>query len=365
MSTPSFSGWEDLRSSETYDITTNTIEAIDLALKIAGTGGVVAPLSRSSCYWLLNLIDDRNVTYKRPTTALPDGSERGELTAKSQQQAAYVALITMMGFVKDITARNHDAGLKRWKAGLAGLNLTDLLDDTVKKGLWDNLLATKAVVYSEPRFRHAVLTRYIAFAQDGSEKPTIVKAVLSQLALVYENAYLKTVVCMNDFITSGSPALIIPSIMREARVFKPIFDNISREEGTNFSTCRLLDNSRHQDLNHAKYPELYAATLAWAKSNRKVQKNYIGSKSIIDKAMFTTMAKKIMGVRSIRGLPQLAEEDKAWARTMGCNIDDVVMTEIDTILKEGRKRPREEETSESESESEDKDQQRRRRKRRH
>ncbi|CAH0730559.1 unnamed protein product, partial [Brenthis ino] len=295
---------------------------IQLGLKEGFTSPTTGDDFISMVYWLLDISNDDNVEYVQ----LIEDTKAEAITKKGQQCTAYGALITMIGFVKEITNQNADAGLKRWKAGLASQSIPDLLEDSHKKTLDEREFNLPNACY---------------------------KSCLYTTGTLYDLAYLKSVQCMYEFILSGNHALSLPNVRKDAKTFKEVFDRVKTIEGLNFPLCRLIDNNKHPDLNHSKYPELYAVTLQWARKTKKVQKNYVGSKSIVERSMDLDLARKLIGIRGIKGLPSISAEDKEWIASVGCNINE---EEVNKALKKITKRaPVISDSEESGSEEEESD----------
>lgn len=315
-----FTGREEVEAASKHIVITNCVQYYDVLLQIEALKTLKAGDILSSVYWMLNITTDfAGVDYTPARVDITVGDRKvvGLITARSRQLVAYTALCTMMGYVKELTPQNMDAGFKRWKAGLASQTLPDLLSDALKKEIWTRILEVRAELYSSNHCRGVVLTQYLHAKTNTDTFPETHRAVLSQLHLIYENAYLKSVITMYDFIVSGNPALVLPNTRKEAMVFKRVFEEVTLKEGVNFSTCRLLDNSKYPDLNHASYPNLYTVTLKWAKKSKRVQKNYLGSKAIIDRATDMELARKLMFAEGTRRLPSVSEEEREWLRSVG------------------------------------------------
>ncbi|CAH2090694.1 unnamed protein product [Euphydryas editha] len=273
----------------------------------------------SSAYWLLDISNDPRVNYE--AFSLVNGGVGVRLTTLGQQCAAFTALCTMIGFVKDITAQNVEVGLKRWKAGLESQFLPDLLNELVKKDIWNCLAAQKKMVYSDVRRRELILRAYLAMKDDLTEQMPLVKAVFTQLNLEYDFAYLMSIQYMHDFILSGNQALILPNLRRDAKAFKEVIDAVRSSEGANFPLCRLIDKNKHPNLNHSLYPELYAVSLLWAKETKKVGMNYKVNKSIADRSIDLRIARELI-TQDAKVVPPISAEDRIWLRSVGCEIDE-------------------------------------------
>lgn len=308
----------------------------------------------STAYWLTGLEIDTTVDYITATV----GKDVAVIQA-SRQTTAYIALCVMMGYVKDLTKDNQEAAIKRWKAGVASQNLTDMIDDSVKTTIWNHLLTTKIKIYSRSDKREKLLKRFLETAGAQDQYPPTMRAVYGQLLLVFDMAYLKSVVCMQDFINSGNPALILLHVRKEAIEFQGVIKRIQAQEGQNFNLCRLLDNTKYPELNHSKYPDLYAVTLQWARKTKRVQKNYLGSKAITDRSLDIDLARQLISVKGTQKIPDPTAEDIQWLASVGC------VTRADDIRKiihggKGTKRRRQstdtdtddDHTSESEEEDE-------------
>ncbi|CAH2090697.1 unnamed protein product [Euphydryas editha] len=272
----------------------------------------------SSAYWLLDISNDRQVIYKVSPTI--DEGRALRFTALGQQCAAFSALSTMIGFVKDITAQNVKVGLKRWKAALESQSLPELLDELVKKTLWTRLAAHKSMVYCDVRRRGLIFGAYLAMKDNLTEQMPLVKAVFTQINLEYDFAHLKSVQYMHDFILSGNRTLVLPNLRREAKAFKEAIDAVRSSEGPNFPLCRLIDKNKHPNLNHSLYPELYAVSLLWAKETKKVGKKYRVTKAIVDRSVDLKMAQELI-TQDAKVVPPVSAEDRIWLKSVGCEID--------------------------------------------
>lgn len=182
------------------------------------------------------------------------------------------------------------------------------------------------------------------------------RAVLSQLDLVYKDAYLKSVNLMQLFTESGSRALEIPSVLEEVIRLDEALTQVKMVEGVHYSTCRLIDNGKHPTLNHANYPNLYAATLEWARRSKKVQKNYLGSKTLIDQAVNQDIVRRVLKMASANlGTGALSQEQIEWLKQKkGYTVPSTPLSEalVPTSSKR-RALDLESVTSESESEEEE------------
>lgn len=359
MQSVSFTGREEVEAATKPIILVNCVEYYDVLLQMESLTALKAGDVISTIYWMLDITNDaEGVDYTKAKTDLNLGERAviGTVTARARQLVAYTALCAMMGYVKELTTQNMDAGFKRWRAGLASQTLPDLLTDALKKEIWNRILEVRTELYASGHCRSVVLSRYLSARSRTDMFPPTDRAVLSQLHLIYENAYLKSVIAMHDFIISGNPALVLPNIRKEAIIFKRVFEDITSKEGVGFSVCRLLDNSKCPDLNHAAYPNLYAVTLKWARKSKRVQKNYLGSKSITDKATDMELARKLMFAEGTRRIPSINEEEREWLRSVGCHFDT---EELEKAMQGGPSRKRRaalsetDTTSESESEEEE------------
>ncbi|ANQ45643.1 nucleoprotein [Orinoco virus] len=343
--TTKFSNWGEIESTVPVSISLNIVEVITLAVNKGMLGLIQENELLSSAYWLLGLEDDKTAKYITATVG-----ERIPPTAAGRQTTAYVALCIMMGYVKELTKDNYEAASKRWKAGLASQNLTDMVEEPVKTSLWTHILTLKIKVYSRSDKREALLRRFLAVGKNLEGFPPTMRAVHGQLQLIYDMAYLKSVVCMQDFIHSGNPALLLLHVRKEAREFQEVIGRVQAAEGQNFHLCRLLDNTKYPELNHSKYPDLYAVTLQWARKTKRVQKNYLGSKAITDRSLDIDMAKHLISLKGASKVPTPSEEDARWLESVGCS------TKIDEVRRlmgkgSGSKRRRGEASSASESEA--------------
>ncbi|CAH2090696.1 unnamed protein product [Euphydryas editha] len=342
-----FEGRNQVAEEERTIIITNipSLMQLTLLLNLHGTFKHIDFIS--SAYWLLDISNDPEVIYEE----LPADHEGAvvRLTTLGQQCAAFSALSTMIGFVKDITAQNVEVGLKRWKAGLESQFLPELLDELVKKAIWNCLAAHKLMVYSDVRRRELILRAYLAMKDDLTEQMPLVKAVFTQLNLEYNFAHLKSVQYMHDFILSGNRALILPNLRREAKAFKEVIDEVRLSEGPNFPLCRLIDKNKHPNLNHSLYPDLYAVSILWAKETKKVEKSYRVTKAIVDRSIDFKMAQELIKTRDTKRFPPISAEDRIWLRSIGCEIDEEEV--IKTLKKTDKRRLGVIDTERSESES--------------
>lgn len=160
---------------------------------------------------------------------------------------------------------------------------------------------------------------------------------------------------MHLFTMSGSRVMEIPSVLDEVMKLDSALTNVKAQEGERYSTCRSIDNNKYPLLNHANYPNLYAATLEWAKRTKKVQKNYLGSKSLIDQAINQDVVRKVLKMTVAQmGAESLTEEQRAWLRERkGYTIPDIPLSQA--LADTRYKRPADvlaSDTSSSESEDE-------------
>lgn len=348
-----FSSWGEIESATKVVVSLNIAEIVTVALNKRMFALLMEDELLSTAYWLTGLSNDPSVEYRTATTG-----KDAAVTQTSRQATAYIALCVMMGYVKDITKDNQEAAIKRWKAGLASQNLTDMVDDSIKSEIWAHLLATKVRIYSRSDKRERLLKRFLETSGAQEKYPPTMRAVYGQLLLVYDMAYLKSVVCMQDFINSGNPALILLHVRKEAMEFQGVIKRVQAQEGQHFNLCRLLDNTKYPELNHSRYPDLYAVTLQWARKTKRVQKNYLGSKAITDRSLDIDLARQLISVKGTQKIPDPTVEDVQWLASVGC------LTKADDIRKiiqggKGTKRRRQSTDTDTEddrsSDSEDED----------
>ncbi|CAB3222391.1 unnamed protein product [Arctia plantaginis] len=148
---------------------------------------------------------------------------------------------------------------------------------------------------------------------------------------------------MSLFSSAGNRPLEVPSVTKEAMKFDVVLIEVKRIEWVEYPLCRLLDNNKHPDLNHANYPNLYAATLEWARRIKKVQRNYQGSKSLIDQALHMDVVKRVLKMTSVSsGTLQLTLDQKEWLKTKGYTIPEKTLADIlenDSKRKPGTQTP--------------------------
>ncbi|CAG4986449.1 unnamed protein product [Colias eurytheme] len=301
----------------------------------------------SSAYWVLNITSSSVVAYSTGTTPST------EPTLVGQQGVGYTGLAFLMGMVKDPTPVNGPACKKRWAAGLAGVSKANALPDSYMDTIWQFIVDKKPSLYSSTNVRRELMMKYLASTNRDNEPP-IARAVLGQLDLVFKDAYLKSVNLMDMFTTSGSRVLEIPVVLEEVMCLDSELARVKALEGPNYSTCRLIDNNKYPKLNHSNYPNLYAATLEWARRTKKVQKNYLGSKSLIDQAINQDIVRKVLKMAtSSVGSSTLKPEHIEWLRVRKGYL--VPTTPLADVLSKGptRRAASVMDSEESESDSEE------------
>lgn len=136
MQSVSFTGREEVEAATKPIILVNCVEYYDVLLQMESLTALKAGDVISTIYWMLDITNDaEGVDYTKAKTDLNLGERAviGTVTARARQLVAYTALCAMMGYVKELTTQNMDAGFKRWRAGLASQTLPDLLTDALKK----------------------------------------------------------------------------------------------------------------------------------------------------------------------------------------------------------------------------------------
>lgn len=264
----------------------------------------------SCAYWLLNITDSTCVIYN----AQPPQTQTSP-TQAAQQGVGFIGLAYLMGLVKEPTAVNAPACKKCWAAGLAGIQRENSLVDSFTDVVWKYVVDKKPSLYSHVEIRRELMTKYLSMGDSRENEPAIARAVLSQLDLVYKEAYLKTVNLMQLFTESGSRVLEIPSVLDEVMKLDSALTHVKAVEGENYSTCRLIDKNKYPTLNLANYPNLYAATLEWAKRNKKVPKNYLGNKALLDQAVNQDIVRRVLKMSSASlGSGSLTTEQREWPK---------------------------------------------------
>ncbi|UHM27503.1 MAG: hypothetical protein QKV08_gp1 [Sanya nyamivirus 1] len=311
----------------------------------ADIGTVEEEFIISCTYWMIGHEDSEVVIYDL------DKDPKFKTTAEGQQFASFVGLCHMIGFVKEPTADNAPSAIRRWSAGMAGVGRDSLLDETKMKWLWLRLAAIKANVYKYAQVKDELLHIYLQTRQAsrGSEPPAT-RAVLTQLDMVYEHAHLKSVNMMVDMIGTGSRLCEIPVIFEELKKLVTAVDKVKKIEGAGYAYCRLQDSSKYPDLNHSAYPNLYNATLIWAKKHKVVQKNYKGSKAIMERSTQTAIIQRVVkeaGIESTVG--ELSADDKAWLADRGYTAPADSLRQ--TLTDKGKKKKKKSHESETEEES--------------
>lgn len=353
--TSRFQDRAEIRTGVNVTITTLIVKAVTLVVNTAVQGGPIRQGLKdnfilSCAYWTMNVENSPHVNYS--TTG--DAAHQHVSTAAGQQGTGFIGLAYLMGLVKEPTTENSPACKKRWAAGLAGVTKANLLPESFMDGVWAYIVEAKPTLYCHNEIRRELLRHYLDNVNNHDDEPPIVRAVLSQLDLVYKDAYLKSVNLMHLFTETGSRVLEIPSVLEEAIKLDEALNQVKAVEGVNYSTCRLIDNNRYPILNHANYPNLYTATLEWARRSKKIQKNYLGSRALQDQAVNQDLVRKILRA-SATSLSSctLSQEQIEWLKNRrGYNIPDTPLMELLTTRPQKR-RAEALESDASSSESED------------
>lgn len=125
-------------------------------------------------------------------------------------------------------------------------------------------------------------------------------AIISQLRMVWSYASLKAAEFMEKFSRIHSRALEISSVLDQALALRQRWETSERED-PNFAFSRVKNPNAHPELNHAHFPDLYYAAIAYAKAKKLIGENFHVSQSskvqnaiLIDKYI-TKMAAAVMG----------------------------------------------------------------------
>jgi len=197
------------------------------------------------------------------------------------QKVQFIALAFACGLVKPIGTINRDYIFKRWSAYLSGIRRTTVINQAFDVIRYINKdIHALQCSGAQLSFIKSVI-QYVCPDQEISK-------LRDQVMLVYSDAEMAAVNLMDKFVTSScSLALGLDSVVEEAHQFSQTLTQLKLTKGENLKFIKLLQDPDATILYHKNYPDLYYATMIWAKKQKLVQSNMMISENIV-----TTTSKK-------------------------------------------------------------------------
>ncbi|CAG4994332.1 unnamed protein product [Parnassius apollo] len=259
----------------------------------------------------------------------PGPTEKPRTEAETNMGILALSLTSFMTLAKPITPQNGAAYTKRWKAALAAAQIPDLVTSESWTAIMTLAGRFQQVVAIRPDLRMEIVDRVTQ-----RELPGLPGALLAQIKLVWSYSSLKAVQYMDAFTKSHCRALEIPAVLDQALLLQSRWTKAHADD-PNLQFCRVKNPSSHTELNHSNYPDLYYASIAYAKLNKLVGDNFQLSQThtsrhsyLIDKYIKKTVAAE---------LGEMTEDTRSKLARLGYPIA-------------ARRRPREESEDEDESE---------------
>jgi len=187
------------------------------------------------------------------------------VTANSIQMLKFIGMSTAMMAVKELDMKNATYLSNRWKAYLAGINKTDLVD--MSKAL-QILRDYQGIINTRDGMEDKIIGETLYTIIKGTAED---KDLYKQIEMVYKGAGMKSVELMQEFINTGtSKALIMNTVLDQAEKFTVEYTNFKNKQGSLSQFGRIL-GLPGIPINR-DYPDLYLAAGTWAKHLGKIGK---------------------------------------------------------------------------------------------
>ncbi|KAJ8675378.1 hypothetical protein QAD02_011164 [Eretmocerus hayati] len=138
----------------------------------------------------------------------------------------------------------------------------------------------------------------------------------TQILLVWIDYGMRSVMLMNEFISSGCQAIEIPVIAREAATFFRLYRELSDHYGDRSSYARIFLLPHIERIDHGNYPNSYKAVVMWAKRSGAFGQN--DSRYLMSNVN-ATVSDQILADYFARGIRRMA------------GIDDVTRGHLEVI----------------------------------
>ncbi|CAH0730703.1 unnamed protein product, partial [Brenthis ino] len=201
---------------------------------------------------------------------------------EKDQGVLALVLTSLMTLAKPVTPMNSAAYQKRWSTALVTLSIQDL----VAMGSWTGVVKTAT------RFQGG----YNSSVKDG----------------LY--ASLKAAEFMEKFSKTPCRALEIPSVLDQALLLKQRWEAAERED-PNFPYSRVRNPNAHPELNHAHFPDLYYAAIAYAKANKLIGENFHVSQP--NKVQNALLIDRYITKMAVAAMGEITEETRQKLMTLG------------------------------------------------
>ncbi|CAH0724897.1 unnamed protein product, partial [Brenthis ino] len=255
---------------------------------------------------------------------------------EKDQGVLALVLTSLMTLAKPVTLMNSAAYQKRWSTALDTLSIQDL----VAMGSWTGVVKTatrfQGIIAVRSDLRQEIVDRVLTMTDETGIKG----AIIAQLRMVWSYASLKAAEFMEKFSKTPCRALEIPSVLDQALLLKQRWEAAEREN-PNFPYSRVRNPNAHPELNHAHFPDLYYAAIAYAKANKLIGENFHVSQP--NKVQNALLIDRYITKMAVAAMGEITEETRQKLMTLGYPVGHWRSHDTDSEEEEERthkKRPR-------------------------
>lgn len=275
-----------------------------------------------------------------------------DMIAKGPQMCYYIGMSAMLILAKPISPKgeNYEYLTKRWKAMLAGLNLTSQLDTGVAGQECRKLLMRFSAESEANKRLRDIYIRFILklFLEDTLPGDSTIKAVVDQVKMVWTNHGMYTLTEMERIINENVLPLGCAAIADEAIRLKKELNTLRQRAGALFPYSNLLGIVQ-SELANGRFPNLYTL-LKVSTRDTETMKNFTWSQSITSSLHPTQLKKMLRGMKQVS---ILSDEQLRELQTLGLLQGETV----DTLRSQYRHSKRRREVTPPESEDSDEESQ--------